>query len=78
MILEREDYDSTLKGVNNYSDAMFQKWVGTYSTQAMGYHHNGLRGFNAGFFDGHVRFYHFGYQPTSFTDGELIIDNFIN
>ena len=46
-----------------------------YGVETMGYHHMNYGGFNAGFFDGHVRFYHFNHQPLDRTEGALELDN---
>jgi len=75
MCLEREDYDSAQKGTNNFADSTFSRGWGTYQYKTMGYHHNNYNGFNAGFFDGHIRFYQFNHQPISGSDGELINEN---
>lgn len=73
MILEREDYPN--QDTNSYSDSTFQQNWGTYGVQAMGWHHLGYGGFNACFFDGHVRFYHFDHQPIDREEGPLEVDN---
>ena len=74
MILEREDYPG--QNTNSYGDSSFQWWnQPRYQFEAMGYHHNGYQGFNALFFDGHVRFYDFDRQPLDQNDGDLTVDN---
>ncbi len=69
MLLEREDYPN--QNTNNFQDSVFKSSSSTYGIQALGYHHMNYGGFNACFFDGHVRFYHFNHQPVSKNDGAL-------
>jgi prepilin-type N-terminal cleavage/methylation domain-containing protein len=73
MLLEREDYEGG--GANNFYDTLFQHNWQTYGVKTLGYHHNGYQGFNACFFDGHIKFYHFSRQPTDRTEGELEVEN---
>lgn len=73
MVLEREDYPWI--NTNSFSDKIFQYSWGTYQTKAMGYHHNNFNGFNACFFDGHVKFYKLSHSPLSETDGGMVSDN---
>ncbi len=73
MILEREDYPN--QNSNSFSDSTFDQDWGTYSVKAMGWHHNSFHGFNAGFFDGHVSFYHFNHQPLYEEESPLEPDN---
>jgi len=73
MILEREDYPGI--NTNNHPDSVFSNVNAMYGLQAMGYHHRNFGGFNAAFFDGHVRFYNFRRQPLSWTEGGLVTQN---
>ena len=76
MILEREDYDTLAKGSNAYADSTFDKYTGNnYQFKTVGYHHNNYTGFNAAFFDGHVKFTPMTHPPVSETDGALDEDN---
>lgn len=74
MFIEREDYVLP-GGVNNYSDWSFHGNYGTYQYRTIGYHHNNYNGFNAVFFDGHVRFYSINHVPLSETEAGMTVSN---
>ena len=73
MILEREDYPAM--NSNSFSDSCFASNFGTYQYRTMGFHHNRYNGFNAAFFDGHVRFYAFSHQPAAEAEAPLEAKN---
>jgi prepilin-type N-terminal cleavage/methylation domain-containing protein/prepilin-type processing-associated H-X9-DG protein len=73
LILEREDYPWL--NSNNYLDTTFQpNWI-TYQVKAMGYHHNNMGGYNAGFFDGHVEWRALNHAPVSEADANTTAQN---
>ena len=68
MIVERSDY------IPN-SNTFFDENYGTNQYKILGFHHSKYTGFNAAFFDGHVKFVPMNHIPVSETDGALEAEN---